>query len=281
MNNFLFLIIIPMIHQVIDWLLAVWSYGVDLWWWNFCITREFLQLHRMQAATSFYGQSICFALATMIFFICHCSLWLLMRVTAFWQIRFWSSIIRQYMDLRLLELLGKYQEEELEAIERWFNHTQPLALDIMGNMKIARGTIVREKNTQWCLRNSLKVTRRCLLWEQMLDQPWSCWNQKPASCQELQRKIARNSQFTQAGRSRFSNMQWGMQPFNCGWSARSNPEFFGRLVPESGAHGPWVPISTLKRHLRSSGSFEIMHSFKLPVHGFQLSLDVICVRHGI
>jgi hypothetical protein len=52
------------------------------------------------------------------------------------------------MDLRLLELLGKYQEEELEAIERWFNHTQPLALDIMGNMKIARGTIVREKNTQ-------------------------------------------------------------------------------------------------------------------------------------
>lgn len=71
-----------------------------------------------------------------------------MRVTAFWQIRFWSSIIRQYMDLRLLELLGKYQEEELEAIERWFSHTQPLELDIMGNMKIARGTIVREKNTQ-------------------------------------------------------------------------------------------------------------------------------------
>ena len=71
-----------------------------------------------------------------------------MRVTAFWQIRFWGSIIRQYMDLRLLELLGKYQEEELEAIERWFNHTQPLVLDIMGNMKIARGTIVREKNTQ-------------------------------------------------------------------------------------------------------------------------------------
>ena len=71
-----------------------------------------------------------------------------MRVTTFWQIRFWGSIIRQYMDLRLLEMLGKYQEEELEAIERWFNHTQPLALDIMGNMKIARGTIVREKNTQ-------------------------------------------------------------------------------------------------------------------------------------
>ena len=52
------------------------------------------------------------------------------------------------MDLRLLEMLGKYQEEELEAIERWFNHTQLFALDIMGNMKIARGTIVREKNTQ-------------------------------------------------------------------------------------------------------------------------------------
>ena len=49
------------------------------------------------------------------------------------------------MDLRLVELLGKYQEEELEAIERWFNHTQPLALEIMGNMKIARGTIKREK----------------------------------------------------------------------------------------------------------------------------------------
>jgi len=52
------------------------------------------------------------------------------------------------MDLRLIELLGKYQEEELEAIERWFNYTQPLANEIMGNMKIARGTIVREKNTQ-------------------------------------------------------------------------------------------------------------------------------------
>jgi len=71
-----------------------------------------------------------------------------MRATAFWQIRFWDSIIRQYMDLRLIELLGKYQEEELEAIERWFNYTQPLANEIMGNMKIARGTIVREKNTQ-------------------------------------------------------------------------------------------------------------------------------------
>lgn len=52
------------------------------------------------------------------------------------------------MDLLLIELLGKYQEEELEAIERWFKYTQPLANDIMGNMKIARGTIVREKNTQ-------------------------------------------------------------------------------------------------------------------------------------
>ncbi|QNI88211.1 hypothetical protein [Synechococcus sp. ROS8604] len=71
-----------------------------------------------------------------------------MRVTAFWQIRFWGSIIHEYMDLRLIELLGKYQEEELEAIERWFNYTQPLANEIMGNMKIARGTIVREKNTQ-------------------------------------------------------------------------------------------------------------------------------------
>ena len=51
------------------------------------------------------------------------------------------------MDLRLVALLGKYQEEELEeleAIERWFNHTQPLALEIMGSMKIARGTIKRE-----------------------------------------------------------------------------------------------------------------------------------------
>ena len=51
----------------------------------------------------------------------------------------------QYMNLRLVELLGKYQEEELEAIERWFNHTQPLALEIMGSMKIARGTIKREQ----------------------------------------------------------------------------------------------------------------------------------------
>ena len=49
------------------------------------------------------------------------------------------------MDLRLVELLGKSQEEELEAIESWFNHTQPLALAIMGSMKIARGAIKREK----------------------------------------------------------------------------------------------------------------------------------------
>ena len=49
------------------------------------------------------------------------------------------------MDLRLVELLGKYQEEELEAIERWFNNTQQLALEIMGSMKIARGTIKRKK----------------------------------------------------------------------------------------------------------------------------------------
>ena len=33
------------------------------------------------------------------------------------------------MDLRLVALLGKYQEEELEAIERWFNHTQPTQRD--------------------------------------------------------------------------------------------------------------------------------------------------------
>ncbi len=48
------------------------------------------------------------------------------------------------MDLRFVEFLGKCQEEELEAIERWFNHTQPLALEIMGSMKIARGAIKRE-----------------------------------------------------------------------------------------------------------------------------------------
>ena len=54
-------------------------------------------------------------------------------------------MIAKWMDLRLVELLGKYQEEELEAIERWFNHTQPLALEIMGSMKIARGTIKRDK----------------------------------------------------------------------------------------------------------------------------------------
>ncbi len=52
------------------------------------------------------------------------------------------------MDLRLIELLGKYQEEELEAIERWFNHTQPLALEIMGSMKIVRGTIERDKKSK-------------------------------------------------------------------------------------------------------------------------------------
>ena len=49
------------------------------------------------------------------------------------------------MDLRLIEMLGRYQEEELEAIERWFNHTQPLALDTIGGMKIARGAIKRER----------------------------------------------------------------------------------------------------------------------------------------
>ncbi|MDA9639218.1 hypothetical protein N9S87_01910 [Synechococcus sp. AH-779-G23] len=54
-------------------------------------------------------------------------------------------VLDKQMDLRLVELLGKYQEEELEAIERWFNHTQPLALEIMGSMKIARGAIKREK----------------------------------------------------------------------------------------------------------------------------------------
>ena len=54
-------------------------------------------------------------------------------------------VLDKQMDLRLVELLGKYQEEELEAIERWFNHTQPLALEIMGSMKIARGTIKRKK----------------------------------------------------------------------------------------------------------------------------------------
>ncbi len=48
------------------------------------------------------------------------------------------------MDLRLVELLGKYQAEELEAIERWFKHTQPLALEIMGGMKIARGALLNE-----------------------------------------------------------------------------------------------------------------------------------------
>ena len=44
------------------------------------------------------------------------------------------------MDLRLVAMLGKYQEEELEAIERRFNHTQPLALEVVGSMKIVRGT---------------------------------------------------------------------------------------------------------------------------------------------
>ncbi len=52
------------------------------------------------------------------------------------------------MDLRLVELLGKYQEEELEAIERWFNHTQPLALEIMGSMKIAEEPLKGRKNTK-------------------------------------------------------------------------------------------------------------------------------------
>ena len=51
------------------------------------------------------------------------------------------------MDLRIVELLSKCKEEELEAIERWFNHTQPLALEIVGNMKIARGAIKSETRT--------------------------------------------------------------------------------------------------------------------------------------
>lgn len=50
------------------------------------------------------------------------------------------------MDLRLIALMGRYQEKELEAIERWFGHTQPLALDMMGSMKIARGAIKRGQN---------------------------------------------------------------------------------------------------------------------------------------
>ena len=57
-----------------------------------------------------------------------------------------SLIKRQQMDLRLIALMGRYQEKELEAIERWFDHTQPLALDMIGSMKIARGAIKRGQN---------------------------------------------------------------------------------------------------------------------------------------
>ncbi len=53
------------------------------------------------------------------------------------------QIIGTQMDLRLVMLLEKYQKSELEAIERWFDNMQPLALDIMGSMKIARGASKR------------------------------------------------------------------------------------------------------------------------------------------
>ncbi len=51
------------------------------------------------------------------------------------------------MDLRLVEMLRHCKEKELEAIERWFNHTQPLALDTFGTMKIVRSTVKRNIST--------------------------------------------------------------------------------------------------------------------------------------
>lgn len=43
------------------------------------------------------------------------------------------------MDFRLIEWLLRYQEEEFEAIERWFNYTQPLALG--GTGRSDEGTV--------------------------------------------------------------------------------------------------------------------------------------------
>ena len=44
------------------------------------------------------------------------------------------------MDLNLVNFLARCQEEEREAIERWFNEFQPIELSRVGTMSVARGT---------------------------------------------------------------------------------------------------------------------------------------------
>ena len=46
------------------------------------------------------------------------------------------------MDLRLIEFLARCEEEEREAVDRWFNEFQPIALETIGTMKVARGTSI-------------------------------------------------------------------------------------------------------------------------------------------
>ena len=44
------------------------------------------------------------------------------------------------VDLNLVNFLARCQEEEREAIERWFNEFQPIELSRVGTMSVARGT---------------------------------------------------------------------------------------------------------------------------------------------
>jgi hypothetical protein len=44
------------------------------------------------------------------------------------------------MDLRLVQFLSQCREEEREAIDRWFQDFQPIALTNSGSMSFARGT---------------------------------------------------------------------------------------------------------------------------------------------
>ena len=44
------------------------------------------------------------------------------------------------MDLNLVNFLARCQEEEREAIERWFKEFQPIELSRVGTMSVARVT---------------------------------------------------------------------------------------------------------------------------------------------
>ena len=52
------------------------------------------------------------------------------------------------MDLRLIEFLARCEEEEREAVDRWFNEFQPIALETIGTMKVARGTSISSQNSK-------------------------------------------------------------------------------------------------------------------------------------